>query len=145
MRACCSAGSLVQCETTACVSLCCEEDIAKGSPAKVSPPPAFCSHALPSHWSCLCCLAGESLCVAKSHCEWPPCLRPGPSCHLCNGHHISAPMFKLSKCALWPPFVPLLQLIVWIVVSTIILFRMMYDFTGNKFNLNGYCSDVFSS
>lgn len=66
--------------------------------AKDSPPRAFCSHLLPSYWSCLCCLAGESVCVAKSQCEWPLCPRPGQSCHLCNGNHISAPLFMLSNC-----------------------------------------------
>lgn len=54
---------------------------------KDGPPIAFCSCAL---WSCLCCLAGESVCAAKSHCEWPPHPWPGQSCHPYNGYYISA-------------------------------------------------------
>lgn len=81
------------------LSVCCEDDIAECSAAKDSPPIAFCSHVLSSYWSCLCCLAGEIVCVAKSHCEWPPHPWPGQSCHLCNGYNISAPLFMLSNCA----------------------------------------------
>lgn len=69
----------------------CEMHRSQGHP----PPHAFCSNLLTSYWNCFCCLAGESVCVAKSQCEWPLCPRPGRSCHLCNGNHISAPLFML--------------------------------------------------
>lgn len=47
------------------------------------------------------------VCVAKSHCEWPPCPQPGQSCHRYNGHRISAPLCLLSNCALQFPCAPL--------------------------------------
>lgn len=61
---------------------------------------SLCSHVLAIYWSCLRCLADESGCVAKSHSEWPPCPRPGQTCHRCNGYHISAPLFMHSNGAL---------------------------------------------
>ena len=81
------------------MSVCCDDDIAECAAAKDGPPIAFCSRVLSGYWSCLCCLAGESVCVAKSHCERPPHPWPGQSCHLCNGYHISAPLFMLSNLA----------------------------------------------
>lgn len=53
---------------------------------------------------------GESVCVAKSHCERPPCPRPDQTCHLFNGYYISAPLFMLSSGALlYLPIPPLLH------------------------------------
>lgn len=84
-----------------CMYVCCEDDIVQCIAAKDSPLPFACvSHVLPGYWSCLWRLAGEGVCVAKSHSEWPPCPRPGQTCHLCNGYHISAPLFMLSNGAL---------------------------------------------